>query len=124
MDLLWRFIKPTRELAAVKPELNEIINLQLPTLWEWQEVYYNFHKQQAEGGKQAEAGTCPEIWERADRNASNWASHLKTAEEGRSENWWAEMKLYWERNKPFDNAGDIKVRYSEAEEDKIRGTAM
>lgn len=45
---LWPFIRPTLEPALVKSQLNEIINLQLPVLWAWREVYYNLHKQLTE----------------------------------------------------------------------------
>lgn len=56
MDFLWRFISPTLERAAVKPGLNEIINLQLPALWAWREVYYKFHKRQPDGGQTGKSG--------------------------------------------------------------------
>ena len=62
MYFLWRFIRPTSGRAAVKPELNEIINLQLLTLRAWREVYYNFHKQREEVASGQRQAASPGIW--------------------------------------------------------------
>lgn len=124
MDFLWHFIRTTLELAAVKPELNEIINLQLPTLWAWREVYYNFHKQQAEGANRQEQawdmgvlrygrGLTTTLWTELATSEKLWNHRGPTASE--NENW---DKVIWrERKKHFENVGGIKVR-----ENKVRGT--
>lgn len=78
MDFLWRFIRPTLELGAVKLELNEIINLQLPTLWAWREVYYNFHKQQAEGANRQKQAQILRYGK--ELTSTVWTEHAITSE--------------------------------------------